>query len=158
MIRQLLLLPLLAGALLLSACAPLLGMMAGGLGTPPQAPAAVTTISRTAIDFALHSFDAALYGLDFAMDSGRLKPGSPTAKQIAAAGRKVMGALGVADAAQKLGSSATYEEAFKNANDALQEFRGLLPAPAALADRPPLTDAERMAIIRRLERDTATIA
>lgn len=140
-------------ALSLQGCGPMLAAAMGGAvaGPPPQAPAAVTAISRTALDFALNSFDAALYGLDFAMDSGRLQPGSPAAKKIAAAGRKVMSFLGVADAAAKLGSSATYEEAFSNAKAALDEFRSLWPAAAALEDRPPLTWEDRFDIIRRLD-------
>jgi hypothetical protein len=106
-------------ALCLSACAPLLGMMAGLPGPaaqPPQAPAQVTVASRTGIDFALNSFDAVLYGLDFAMDAKKIVPGSDRAKQLAALGRKVMGSLEVADSALKLGNAATYEDAFATAN------------------------------------------
>lgn len=140
-----------ATALSLNACAPLLGALMTGGGTPPQAPAIVTTISRTAIDFALNSFDAALYGLDFAMDAGKLTPGSDKAKRIAAAGRTVMKFLGVADAARDLGSSATYEEAFSKAKTALDEFRSLFPTPSSSLKRPSMTNAHRMAILDRLE-------
>lgn len=149
---------ILAPMIALSGCAPLLGMMAGGLGTPPQAPAQVTSISRTGIDFALNSFDAVLYGLDFAMDAKRIIPGSPTAKKLAAVGRKVMGSLEVADSALKLGNSATYEEAFRNAKALLDEFKTLLPAPASLSDHPPLTNAERFAILDRLDRASTITA
>jgi hypothetical protein len=83
-----------AASMCVSGCAPLLSALVTGSSAPPQAPAKVTEISRTAVDFALNSFDAALYGLDFAMDVGKIKPGSPNAKQIAAAGRKVMNFLG----------------------------------------------------------------
>jgi hypothetical protein len=156
--KKVLMLPILAAAMLLAGCVPLMSAMLGGAGPPPQAPAAVTQISRTAIDFALNSFDAALYGVDFAIDAHMLTPGSDTSRRVAAAGRRVMAALGVADAAQRLGSSATYEEAFANAKTALDEFRQLLPAhPAAALEggpRPPLTDAQRMAILERLERPT----
>lgn len=140
-------------ALSLSGCAGLGALMTG----PPQAPAAVVAISRTALDFALHSFDAALYGLDFAMDAGKIVPGSPTAKKIAAAGRQVMGFLGVADAAQKLGSSATYEDAFQNANRALGDFRALFASPASAGPRPNLTWQQRWAILDRASNGGTTI-
>lgn len=132
-----------AASMCLSGCAPLLGALMTGSSTPPQAPAKVVEISRTAIDFALNSFDAALYGLDFAMDlpvslPGHLTAGSAKAKQIAALGRKVMNFLGAADAARELGNSATYEEAFGKANQALKEFRALLgQAPSAQLVAPP---------------------
>jgi hypothetical protein len=134
-------------SLALCSCSALGGLM----GPPPQASTAVQTMSRTALDFALNSFDAALYGLDFMMDTGKLQPGSDQARRIAAAGRKVMNFLGVAEAARDLGSAATYEEAFANAKTALDEFRSLFPTRAAVTDHPVLTDAERMAIIERLE-------
>jgi hypothetical protein len=137
-------------ALSLSACAPLLGALLTGGAAPPQAPVAVTNISRTALDFALNSFDAALYGLDFAMDSGKITPGSDKAKAIAAAGRKVMNFLGAAEAARDLGNSATYDEAFKHANDALGEFRTLLgKGPVAINDNRPLTPGSRTAVLDR---------
>lgn len=158
--KKMLMLPLICAAMLLSSCAGLGALMTG---PPPQAPAQVQTISRTAIDFALHSFDAALYGLDFAMDSHRIVPGSDNARRIAAAGRQVMNFLGAADAAQRLGSSATYEEAFAHAGTALEQFRQLLGiTPAAMwiaADqpRPPLTDAQRWAILDRLDAGRPTV-
>lgn len=133
--------------ILLSGCTGLGNLMAG----PPQLTPQAATISRSAIDFALNSFDAALYGLDFAMDAHVLVPGSDKAKSIAKVGRTVVGFLGVADAAQKLGSSATYEQAFSNATSALAEFRGLMPSPASMADRPPLTNEQRIRILNRLD-------
>src|SRR5687767_3581081 len=92
----------------LSAC---LGTTAG----PPQLPGNVQTISRNAVDFALNSFDAALYGLDFAMAAGKLTPGSDRAKSIAAAGRKVQGFLRAVEAARDAGNAASYEAAFASA-------------------------------------------
>lgn len=149
--KKILIAPLLAAAMLLQSCTGMAGLLGG---TPPQAPASVQNISRSALDFALNSFDAALYGIDFAIDARVIVPGSETARRIAAVGRRVMGFLGVADAAQRLGSSATYEEAFTNARTALQEFRQLLPARPAtivMAYQPPMTDAQRLRILRRLE-------
>jgi hypothetical protein len=142
---------LIFGAVLsLSGCAPLLSALMTGSGAPPQLPAAATNISRGALDFALNSFDAALYGLDFAMDAGKLTPGSDKAKQIAKAGRAVMGALAVAEAARDLGNSATYEEAFRKANEGLREFRSLLgQSPSASLQLPPA--ARRLAARSRAE-------
>jgi hypothetical protein len=143
--------------LMLAACGPVLGALMTAGAPPPQAPPQVQAISRNALDFALNSFDAALYGLDWAMDAKKIVPGSDNAKRIAAAGRKVMGFLGVADAAAKLGNSATYEDAFANARNALSEFRSLAGMQAtasawlAAAEQPPLTKAGRLRIIRRLE-------
>lgn len=154
--KKILMVPLLAAAALLSACG-----LSGLLTAPPQLPAQAQTISRNAIDFALNSFDTALYGLDFAMDAHVLTPGSDGARRIAAVGRRVIGFLGVADAAQRLGSSSTYEEAFQNARTALEEFRGLLPARPTMivmAYQPPMTDAQRLRIIRRLEGGGGSIA
>jgi hypothetical protein len=144
---------LIATALSLSACAPLLGALLTGGAAPPQAPAAVTNISRGALDFALNSFDAALYGLDFAMDSGKLTPGSDKAKAIARAGRKVMQFLGAAEAAKDAANSASYEEAFRNANAALKEFRGLIgQSPTAFwVPAKPLTPGKRAALFDRLD-------
>ncbi len=138
---------LILAPILLSGCTGLGNLMAA----PPQLSAPAATISRSAIDFALNSFDAALYGLDFAMDAHALVPGSDKAKAIAKVGRTVVGFLGVADAAQRLGSSATYEQAFGNAKSALDEFRGLLPAHTSAANLPPLTNADRKRILDRLE-------
>lgn len=141
---------LIAAAFSLTACAPMLGALMTGGAAPPQAPAAVTNISRTAVDFALNSFDAALYGLDFAMDSGKLTPGSDKAKAIARAGRKVMNFLGAAEAARELGNSATYDEAFRHAGEALEEFRSLLgKGPVSLNDNRPLTPGSRAAVLDR---------
>lgn len=148
---------LLAASLSLQACAPLLQAMTGpnATGTPPQLPESANRISRTAVDFALHSFDAALYGLDWAMDAGRLTPGSEQARSIARVGRQVMNFLGVADAAQRLGNSETYEEAFANATRALAEFRnlaGMAASPTFLQQNVPhMSEEQRNRILDRLE-------
>lgn len=160
MLKHYLLAPLLAASMLLAGCTGLARMLDTTAGPPPQAPAAFTNISRTALDFALNAFDAALYGLDFAMDAGRLQPGSDNARRIAAIGRRVMNFLGAAEAARDLGNSATYEQAFANAQLALTEFRQLLPQRASLetdfaagwvklAAR-PMTARERERILARL--------
>ena len=138
-----------------------------GGAQPPQAPAQFTIISRSALGFAYNSFDAALYGFDFAMDLGKPAPGTPQAKATSAAGRKVLSFLGAAEAARDLGNSATYDEAFAKAGEALKEFRtGLGMAPQAamitpagfylnadLGEREPLSNAQRRDILDRAERD-----
>lgn len=132
------------------AAAGLSGCVTDTLGAPPQLPAQVNTTSRTAIDFALNSFDAALSGLDFAMDAHILTPGSAKAKQIAAVGRKVMGFLNAASAARDAGNSASYEAAFANANSALQQFRSLLGKPGTTGlVEPSRSRADRAAVLAR---------
>jgi hypothetical protein len=152
--KKMLFIPLIAASMMLSACAGLLSAMLTGSTAPPQAPAQVINISRGAVDFALNSFDAALYGLDFAMDAGKLVPGSAKAKSIAAAGRKVMQALGAAEAARDAANSTSYEEAFANANMALKDFRALIgntpTAGLTPADMHPLSPSTRTALLDRL--------
>jgi len=136
----------LAASLALSGCAGL----SLPIGTPPQAPPAVTKTSRAALDFSLNLFDFALYGLDAAMDRGDIIPGSEPARKIAAAGRKVQKFLGAAEAAHDLGSAETYEEAFAKAGEALKEFRSLVGgSPTAL--RAPLNTNQRTGILARAE-------
>lgn len=139
------------------ACAPLLAGLGSMAGPPPQAPVQVINISRGAVDFALNAFDAGLYAFDLAMDLGKPKAGSPEAKRIAAAGRKVVSALVIVEAARDAGNSVTYDEAFRNANLALTEFRGLLgKSPVAQYQVPGLVlphyrlgMADRIAILDR---------
>lgn len=148
----------LALSLSLSGCA---GGLAGLMGGPPPAVQTAAQIARGPIDFALHAFDAGLYAFDLAMDLRRPAAGTPEARRIAAVGRRVLAALAVADAAQRAGSSTTYEEAFRNANRALDEFRTALGVPAgdsaALGSRSParqltsFTHAERDAILARAD-------
>lgn len=128
-----------------------LGGCLGTTAAPPQAPVQVVNISRTAIDFALNSFDAALYGLDFAMAAGKLTPGSDKAKRIAAVGRKVQSFLRAAEAARAAGNAPSYEAAFASANTALSEFRSLLAGtPTAQIGDVGLSPDERAEILNRL--------
>lgn len=135
---------IIAASLALSGCAGL----SLPVGAPPQASPAVTKMSRTALDFALNSFDATLYGLDFAMDVGKIVPGSEQAKRIAAAGRKVQKFLGAAEAAYDMQSAETYEEAFAKAGEALREFRALLGG-SPTASLAPLNTNQRTGILAR---------
>jgi hypothetical protein len=151
--KKMLLVPLLAVSMMISACAPLLGALMTGSATPPQAPTTIINVSRGAVDFALNSFDAALYGLDFAMDAGKIIPGSPKAKQIAKAGRDVMAALGGLEALRDAASSATYDAAWQKANEALREFRSLVgnSPSAGLIEPLPLTPKARLAVLDQLD-------
>jgi hypothetical protein len=110
-------------AMSLSACQGLGAMMSGGA---PPAPLAATQIDDNAVNFALESFDASLYLVDAAIDTGRIKAGSTQAKSLAGLIRKVMRFLGAADAAQRAGQSASYADAFRNARAALTEFRAAI--------------------------------
>ena len=140
--KKLLMVPLMLAALVVSACVP-------DAGTPPQLPGQVQTISRTALDFSLNAFDAALYGLDFAMDAKLVVPGSDRAKAIAAAGRKVQGFLRAAELARQAGRADSYEAAFANANASLNEFKSLLGRPHAALSPIPLTPFNRQQILAR---------
>jgi uncharacterized protein YaiL (DUF2058 family) len=115
-----------AAALALSGCG-LMGMLPQP-SSPPPAPLAATVIDDQAVNFALESFDAALTLVDAAMDAGKIKPGTPQAKAIAAKIRQVQHFLAVADAAQKAGQAATYADAFRQARTALAEFRAAIPS------------------------------
>jgi hypothetical protein len=141
------------------------GMLSGLMGgAPPAAVSNAARIARGPIDFALHSFDAALYAFDLAMDLHRPAAGTPEARRIAALGRRVLAALTLADEAQKAGSASSYDEAFARANAAFNEFRTALNVPATdaaaldlRAARPQLaagltfTSRDREAILAQAE-------
>jgi hypothetical protein len=101
----------------LGGCAGLAPLLAAGTAMAPQPPAplASTEIDDNAVNFALESFDASLYLVDAAIETGRITPGSPQAKSLAALIRKVMRFLGAADAAQRAGQASSYAEAFREA-------------------------------------------
>lgn len=130
--------------LALAGCAVMLGGCAQTLGTSTATH--VSTISRTALDFAFHSFDAALYGLDAAMDAHLLTPGSAKAKEISAVGKTVLKWLNAADAARNVGNAAGYEAAFAQALASLDQFRALLGTHAVTSFGSP---PDRSAILAR---------
>lgn len=135
-------------ALALAGCNALASLP--GAGTPPQLPAQVQVISRTALNFAFSSFDAGLYAFDFAMDLKKPAPGTTQAKAIAAAGRKVLTFLNAAESARRAGNAASYEQAFADAQAALTQFRSLLGIGAthALGVAPP-SPVDRGAVLAR---------
>lgn len=142
--KKILLIPLLASAMTLQACpGPI------SLGTPPQLPSNVQTISRSALNFAFKSFDAGLYAFDLAMDLGRPAPGSDKAKAISAAGRKVLAFLNAAESARRAGNAASYEAAFADAERALDQFRTLLGRNGVQAGTMPLQPIDRAAVLER---------
>lgn len=110
-------------ALSLSACTTT------GTGTPvSDAAGTALSFARSGIDATAHAFDAALYGLDVAMDFHVLTPGSDQAKRIAAIGRQVQSALNKADAAVTAGNSAGAKAALDEADGLISQFKSLLPA------------------------------
>ncbi len=142
-------LALIAGiaALALAACTP--STSGNPLGSTGQKFA---ELSRAPLDFAINTFDAALYGLDFAIAIKKIEPGSDRAKQIAALGRQVQGFLNAAEAARDAGNAVSYDEAFRKANEAMTQFKALLGSVAGggmAAAGPPLTAAERTAVLER---------
>jgi hypothetical protein len=153
---------ILAPLLVLSGCA--LPGMPSLAGAPPAQVQQASQIARAPIDLALNLFDGALYAFDLAMDLKRPAAGTPEAKRISAIGRKVLAALSVADAAQKAGSAATYEEAFRNAALAYAEFSKLLGVPstdlASSVERigKPFTEQDRVAVLARADTDGAAVA
>lgn len=150
-------------ALSLSACG-LVPLITGIQTAPPTSSAlASTSIDESAIDFARDSFDAALFGVDALMDMGKIKPGSPEARNLAKLIRQIAGFLGAADSAQKAGQASTYNEAFRNAKAALAQFRtaiGIEAKTGAILDNAAqsrrlagasFTSGQRLALARALE-------
>jgi hypothetical protein len=114
-------------ALMVAGCA-LPSFSLGAPGAAPPAPLAGTVIDDQAVNFALESFDASLTLVDAAIDAGKIKPGTPEAKTIAAKIRQVDHLLAVASAAQKAGQATSYAEAFREARSALAELKAAFPA------------------------------
>lgn len=97
---------------------------------PTQAPAplAQTTIDDKALDVAWKSLDAALDGINLALD---LKPaliGTPGAKRVANAIDAVTAALTAAEHAAAAGSTTDYVTALAQAKSAYAELRLALQA------------------------------
>lgn len=111
-------------ALTLSGCA--------GLGTLPvgssPAPLAQTSIDDRALDTAWRSFDVALDAINLLTDSNVIVPGTPTARSIATAIRKVNRALAAAERFAASGSSSEYSTALAEALAGLTEIRTALGA------------------------------
>ena len=115
----------LAVALSLSACgAGTIGSVVDSVGTapPPQAPPVVTTTALRASTVSWQLFASALEYIN----SLHLQPGTPKAKQLAAAIRKTSAALQALDAVTDATSSPNYQQALAKAQQAYDELRRLV--------------------------------
>lgn len=113
---------LLACALSLSLCACGTLSALDTIGRSP-APLAQTTFDDKALNAAWKGFDAALDGINLALD---LKPslvGTPGAKRLANAIDAVSAALTAANAAADASSTTNYAEAMRKVESAYVEFR-----------------------------------
>lgn len=138
--------------LLLAAPLALMGCTTDGGDPISSAGSNFAEVTRAPLAFAFNSFDAALFGFDFAMDAKIIPAGSERAKAIAAAGRKVLAFLKAAEAARDAGSATSYNQAFDNATNALKEFQTLLgPRARAQLDLPGirLTPENREYVLNR---------
>jgi len=139
--------------LLFALCAPMLLLCActtAGTTSISDGVSSALAVARTGIDATAHAFDAALYGLDVAMDFKLLTPGSDQAKQIAVLGRKVQAALNRADAAVKAGNSPGAKAALEEADSLISQFRSMLPARSTTGmATPALAPHSRAAILAR---------
>ena len=117
--------------LILMLCAPaLLATAACETALPTNvvtspAPLANTTIDDTALDTAWRSFDLALDAIDLIPES-MLKPGTPRAKAVASAIRKVSAALTAAEHFAAAGSTQSYLQAMSEAKAGVSELRTIL--------------------------------
>lgn len=118
--KRLLLIPALA--LSLGGCAGLPAL------TTPVAPAPLerTTIDDTALETAWKAFDLGLDAINALTDAGRIVPGTPRAKQIAAGIRKVNTALSAAERFAAAGSTSDYTAALREATAGIGEIRSLI--------------------------------
>jgi hypothetical protein len=136
--------------MLVACCVAVTGCATTGATDLNSAAGSALSVARSGVDALANSFDAALYGLDFAMDAKLLTPGSTQAKQIAAVGRQVQHYLNVADSALKAGNSAEAKAAIDQANTLISQFKALLPAKRTGLVVPLLTPQERLAKLRQL--------
>lgn len=111
---------LMAGSLLCS-CAGLGTLMAG-----PPAPLARTTIDDRALETAWRTFDVALDAINLLIDRGVLVPGTPRARGIATAIRRVNTALASAERFAAAGSATDYATALREAAAGVSEIRTAL--------------------------------
>ena len=96
------------------------------IGQAPPPTLARTTIDDKAIRVAFMAFDKALTVIDAFLDSGYLKPGSPSALRIRRGVLATQAALNAASAAQRAGSATTYTDALEKARLALTDIQLVL--------------------------------
>jgi hypothetical protein len=93
--------------------------------TPP-APLAATSIDEKGLIVALQTFDTLLTSIDRLIAAKVIVPGSPRAIQIADAIRSAKLAYQAASAAQRVGSSGSYEAAIAQAQVAIARINVLV--------------------------------
>lgn len=100
----------------------------GVLSVPTAAPAplAATIIDDKALTTAWKSFDVALDAINLLGDAGKIVPGTPKGKAVAAGIRKVLAALTAAEHAVAAGSTTSYRTALTEAQLAIAELRNVL--------------------------------
>lgn len=119
--RKLAIIPFLA---LLASCA-----LPAGLALPPApAPAAHTVIDDRALEVAWKTFDVAIDAINVLVQANVIKPGTPRAKTIATAIRRVNMALVAAEHADKIASVGDYAAAIKEATEAMADIHAALAA------------------------------
>lgn len=111
---------LVAGSMLTS-CAGLQALMTG-----PPAPLSRTTIDDRALETAWKTFDVALDAINILTDRGILVPGTPRARSIAVAIRRVNTALASAERFAAAGSASDYATALREALAGVAEIRTAL--------------------------------
>jgi hypothetical protein len=116
---RLFLIPL--AALSLSSCAGLGALMSG-----PPAPLSRTTIDDRALETAWKTFDVALDAINLLTDRGIIVPGTPRARSIATAIRRVNTALASAERFAAAGSATDYATALREAMAGVAEIRTAL--------------------------------
>lgn len=111
-------------ALSLTGCGPMLAALA----PPAPAPLARTTIDDRALETAWRSFDVALDAINLLTDRGVIVPGTPRARTIATAIRRVNTALSSAERFAAAGSAGDYLTALREAGAGIAEIRTALGA------------------------------
>lgn len=87
------------------------------------APLASTTIDDTALEAAWRGFDLALDAINILGDVGKLKPGTPAGKAVAAGIRRVTASLTAAENFAAAGSTDNYLKALADAKAGIADLR-----------------------------------
>lgn len=109
----------------LVSCGTTLDNLAAGV-PPATAPLAQTTVDDAGLETAWRAFDASLDAINVLGDVGAIRPGSPAGVTIAAAIRKVNGALQAAERFAAAGSATSYLAALEEARAGINEMRAAL--------------------------------
>jgi hypothetical protein len=128
MIKRMTLLPLLAGALLVSACAAVAPIAASAAGLPPtpQAAANTTVLDEQAATGVELAYKAMRLAIETAVDAGFLK--GANASKAAALDNKAYAALKVARDAYRVGNAPGYFAALAQARTAITDALAVMQA------------------------------